>query len=303
MIFNKKEYDFHLQNHRRALSRLRLDIDFFLEEVGPLHLVSITDRLKTFESATEKATRMNIPLTELDDLAGLRVVVGTLSEQNTICHFFRDGLRGVKHNVLKDKFISRDGYRAHHIVLEIPPEYIGTWEACKVEVQVQTVFQSAFNMLSRSWVYKTERPSDESWYENFQKLSEQLEEIDNRANELQIMLSNINVSDNVPLSPLAFQAVVMEVFNESCDEDSANWYSLYYRRRSFENCGQLRRFFKNEQVEEVFQKYKARFNDDSELLGSFAKNRHSFWQFFGHNPKVGIEILEKLTEAKEQKNK
>lgn len=271
MILDKKEYDFHLRTYRRAL---------------------------------EKATRMKIPMAELDDLAGLRVIVGTLSEQKNLCYFFRDGLRGTKHKVLKDRPISRqDGYRAHHRVLEISPEYTGTWDACKVEVQVQTVFQSAFNMLSRSWVYKARPLLDESWYESFHHISKQLKEIEIQANELQSMFSKSTSgdSDNVPISPLAFQAIVREVFNETCDEDSANWYSLYYRRAGLENCKQLRIFFKNEHIEEVFQKYKTHSKDSPKVIGVFAESRYRFWHFCGPDPKTAIEILEKVCDALEEK--
>lgn len=65
-------------------------------------MVTVKQRIQSFETAIEKAQRLRLDLYELDDLAGLRVVSGTRIDAETLCHFFRDGLRGTSFKVLKD---------------------------------------------------------------------------------------------------------------------------------------------------------------------------------------------------------
>ena len=86
MTTNPPQFDRLLQPHRRALARLQLDLEFFLEESGPLLVVAIEQRLKSFESAVEKSQKLNLELSELDDLAGLRIVCGTSIDALSLIH-------------------------------------------------------------------------------------------------------------------------------------------------------------------------------------------------------------------------
>ena len=117
-MITEKEYLLFLRTHHRAIAQLKLDFNFFLEEVGPIHIISFEHRLKSYDSAITKSAKLGVPIYDIDDLAGFSVIVGTSSEQRTVRHFFRDGLRGKSFEVIKDQKISRsDGYRAHHLVL------------------------------------------------------------------------------------------------------------------------------------------------------------------------------------------
>lgn len=303
MILNSKEYEFNSRVYRRAISRLKLDIEFFLEEAGPIHLVSIEDRLKKYESALEKSLKMDIPIMELDDIGGIRIIVGTISEQNIFCHFFRHGPRGTNYEILKDSIISREnGYRAHHFVLKIPSDYTGTWDECKIEIQIQTIFQNAFNLLSRTWVYKQEKKLGKEWNKKFKQLSIKLAELDRMANDLDVAFNHsyIGNADDMPITPLSFQSIVKEVFNEECDDDSSMWYSLYYKRAGFENCHQMRTFFQNKEVEKVFQVYKNLRRKEENPLAGFAKTRLQFWHFCKGRPEETLKLLERMNTPKKE---
>lgn len=49
MRYDPPLYSRLLQAHRRALTRLRLDLKFFLEESGPVLVVGVEHRVKSFE--------------------------------------------------------------------------------------------------------------------------------------------------------------------------------------------------------------------------------------------------------------
>ena len=64
-------YEFIVEPHRRALKTLELEWDFFIRDVRELNLFSVSSRIKQYDRAVMKASRLGIPVSELDDLAGL----------------------------------------------------------------------------------------------------------------------------------------------------------------------------------------------------------------------------------------
>lgn len=73
MSCNAEQYARLVQVHHRALALLQIDLEFFLEESGPILLIAVEGRVKPFESAAQKSNKLNIDVSELDDLAGLRL--------------------------------------------------------------------------------------------------------------------------------------------------------------------------------------------------------------------------------------
>jgi ppGpp synthetase/RelA/SpoT-type nucleotidyltranferase len=292
---NIVEYSRFIQPNRRALARLRLDLQFFLEESEPILLVTIEDRLKSFESAIKKSQLLGIDISHLDDLAGLRVVVSTLLDAELICQFFRTGLRGTSFNVLKDNTINDDGYRAHHIVIELPENYTGTWQTCKVEVQVHTILQNAFNRLSRAWLYKSRKNLPVTLKSKFQEFSEKLQILDSVASDLQQDLfgKSVNHSDDDPLTSLAYKDILLEVLGESTSRENAIWCTLFYRRLGIETCAEMRSFFCREDIHQMFDDFKI-FPSKYGILTDLAKTKEEFWQMIG----TRIEYVQQLLQQK-----
>jgi ppGpp synthetase/RelA/SpoT-type nucleotidyltranferase len=299
MSHNPSQYARFLQPHRRALLRLRLDLGFFLEESGPVLLVTVEQRIKSFESAVEKAQRLKLDLYELDDLAGLRVVSGTRIDAETLCHFFRNGLRGTSFKVLKDKPIARnDGYRAHHLVIEAAEDYTGTWQPCKIEIQVLTTLQDAFNRLSRAWLYKSGRDLPAELQAKFQAFSHGLEELDDLASDLQrhLLTTSEGSRDNDPLTPLAYQTIVREVFGEETDDENAIWHAIFYRRCGMQTCGDLRRFFGRSDISQFYDECRRCLQKDH-YFWTLSTTRQEFWQTCG----IRLDWAKKQVEAELQK--
>lgn len=294
MVEDSSRYEALTQPHRRALARLKLDLEFFLEESGPLLIIDVTTRLKTLESAYEKSKAMGLALPDLDDLAGLRVVCGTRIDADALCHFFRTGLRGTSFKVLKDNAIDRsEGYRAHHIVIEVDEAFTGTWQGCKVEVQIQTALQNAFNRLSREWLYKSDRDLPESLNSRFRDFAKALKKLDEDARELQIELfsSSQGQRDPDPLTPIAYRSLLKEVMNEETDGENAIWYTLYYRRCGIVTCGELRTFFTRQDILELYERWQAKVTDDHPMY-TLVSDRQQFWRVMGMRPDWTREILD-----------
>lgn len=293
---NPPEFERILQPFRRALARLRLDFDFFLQESGPLTIASIESRVKSFDSASHKSQELGIDIQKLDDLAGIRVVCGTEVDVRAIAHFAKDGLRGTSFNTVKDRNIERDcGYRARHIVIEVPEDYTGTWASCRVEFQIQTVLQSAFNRLSRNWLYKSGRKLSDSTLAKFSQFSEELKTLDAQATDLQLTIFQ-NPSqnrDDDALTELGLRSLVLEYFDEDIDDENAIYSLLFYRRIGIETCGQLRSFFGREEIAEFFLKCQGAAYKDNALL-SLAKTKHDFWVTIGTRMPDVCEAIEKL---------
>src|SRR5664279_3813775 len=77
-----------LRAPERALKQMLLDFRFFREDVPSFLVFAQESRLKSYHSAMAKARLRGVPLTELTDLAGARIVVGTLQEVDVVCRFF-----------------------------------------------------------------------------------------------------------------------------------------------------------------------------------------------------------------------
>jgi ppGpp synthetase/RelA/SpoT-type nucleotidyltranferase len=291
-----------LQPYRRALARLRLDFQFFREESGPLLIISVEVRLKGFKSAVEKAQQLGIPVDQLDDLAGFRVVAGTSVDVGVIRHFFTNGLRGTRFTVAKEKRVKyKNGYRAHHIVLEIPESYTGTWSTCRVEIQLQTALESAFNKLSRLWIYKSGRHLPVEWEHRFSAMAAGLQAIDEEASELQQILFSTSESlcDDTPLTPLAYHALIKECFGESTDDDDAQWHSVYYRRCGVETCGQLRQFFLQPDVANLYEEWSDLTQTGGEDSIFAVDSKRQFWAMYGLRFEWAVEYLSKAKAKRE----
>jgi hypothetical protein len=83
-------------------------------------------------------------------------------------------------------------------------------------VQLQTIFEHAFNFISRAWVYKSNKSFSRDWHSKFKMLSEELRKLDKIATQLhnKVVDSSANEIDTDPLSPLSYQRIVYSIFQE-----------------------------------------------------------------------------------------
>ena len=102
----------------------------------------ITSRLKNPVSVVEKLHRETIRLTQMQDLAGCRIVADTSMEQDDAAAAI--GATFAKHRTVDSREQHRFGYRAVHVVVE-------TDDRLYVEVQVRTEPQDLWAQLSEKF--------------------------------------------------------------------------------------------------------------------------------------------------------
>jgi len=213
-----------LRPHTRAIRQLLTDFDFFIEDIGPLNLFQVSSRLKDHQSATKKSRRLDIAIEAIHDLAGIRIIVATENEVEVVASFFRRQEESKDLKIESDTKISReDGYRARHIVAVVQPRYTRSARSARVEIQLLTVLQHAFNFMSRAWVYKSRNALSQEWQARFTEFAKGLRNQDKLANLLhsEVLESAFVLADEAQLTPMSYQRLVQQVFGEDLSLDAA----------------------------------------------------------------------------------
>jgi ppGpp synthetase/RelA/SpoT-type nucleotidyltranferase len=257
-FMNKVEYLKFQRPYQRVLRQILLDLEFFIEDLVGVNIHSITHRLKSFDSALKKSQSLNIPVSEIQDIAGIRVVVATINEVDVIVRFFSRKQDSKDLIVKSDQVIAKkNGYRARHLILEFNGHYSRSVYETHVEIQILTLLQHTFNYISRSWVYKTERSLPDEWHAKFKDLAIDLASIDEQIANLQenVVIASASIGDNEPLTPHSYQRIIGDIFDEIEILDNAVDSVLMLIDLGCDTNGKLRRFFGNPAVLDLRERF------------------------------------------------
>ena len=143
------ETKFKVLNERFKLSIERNPID------------SISSRLKTIDSMSEKLRRKNLPMTaeaieqNLFDVAGVRIICSFIDDIYMLadCLVSQDDITLVR---IKDyiKNPKENGYRSLHIIVEVPIFLENGKRSVKVEVQLRTIAMEFWANIEHQLRYK-----------------------------------------------------------------------------------------------------------------------------------------------------
>ena len=143
------ETKFKVLNERFKLSIERNPID------------SISSRLKTIDSMSEKLRRKNLPMTaeaieqNLFDVAGVRIICSFIDDIYMLadCLVSQDDITLVR---IKDyiKNPKENGYRSLHLIVEVPIFLENGKRSVKVEVQLRTIAMEFWSNLEHQLRYK-----------------------------------------------------------------------------------------------------------------------------------------------------
>ena len=151
---------------RPLYSELVREVTFALEEqlaVQHIKVAGVVGRTKTAESVIQKIERKQYedPLSEIDDLAGVRVICLFEADLDKIESLVRT-LFSIKRFEDKtgDLGLDRMGYQSRHCVVGLSPDYQGPrynrLSGLRCEIQIRTILQDAWAQLSHNLVYKSE---------------------------------------------------------------------------------------------------------------------------------------------------
>lgn len=289
---NEQQYNQMLKPHVRALRQLLLDLEFFLQDISAINVFSVSSRIKSFQSALTKSKSTDVPVSDLHDLAGVRVVVGTRHDIEIVSRFFSRQVVSKDMKIISDKAISRkNGYRARHIVALCNGDYRRSMYDGRVEAQIQTIFEHAFNFLSRSWVYKSTPRFSSQWEVSFRQLSAQLEEIERLANSLhvEVLDSSLRDSPDEPLTPFSYQRIVKEVFGEEVSIDDSVDSCRYFGDLGCDSNQKLHAFFTNNRIETLRLRFLNGKSEAAKVIGQ--TKPYSFWTLFGVRYDAAVEML------------
>lgn len=300
-----EEYQRLTRAHRRFVRQLLTDMDFFLEDVGPIGVHTIESRIKEFESAREKSHRMGIPIDELQDLAGIRIVVATAPEVKVVQRFFeRRAEIGRDLTINKVQAVkNRAGYQSTHFLASFTGSYSRSARSGNLEVQIPTAFQHAFNFISRAWVYKSTSKQSSEWSTKFRSLSEKLAELDSLAAELHesAFAHGTIPADEQPITPLLFQRMAKDAFDEDVTTADAVDYVHWFGDWGILSARDLNGFFSNREIERLWQQFLAKDNEGVPLLHGMS--RFAFWATFGTRMDFAQEYMDKVSSGEWAKEK
>jgi putative GTP pyrophosphokinase len=154
-------------SYQRLAQEIRHILETKLADVG-VAPVSITNRAKAIESFAAKITRKNYttPLSEMTDLAGVRVVCAYESELTKIAGVIEANF-DVRERIDKarDLGVDRMGYNGKAFVVTLGTRYAGgryeniTSLIC--EIQVRTILQDAWAIIDHQLIYKNQESTPE----------------------------------------------------------------------------------------------------------------------------------------------
>lgn len=291
-----EQYSEFTRPHQRFLRQIVLDFQFFVEDLRLQGVFSTEARVKEYGSATAKAAALTIPIEELQDIAGIRVVVASPHDVPLVLRFFERRAEISKDFKIHttDRISRPAGYRSTHLIGEFDGHHSRSMRPGKVEVQVPTILEHAFNFVSRTLVYKSSAKHNSEWKAEFKALSSQLAALDEVAGRLQSTAHDEAKlkPHHEPLTPYVYQRVLREEFGETCDArdavDSTSWYS----QLGVKTMDQLQSFFRNPQIVELWDEFHLVLNETS---------KSSFWSMFGTRLDKAREILEALKRSSETK--
>ena len=291
--------------YERVLRQLLLELDFFIEEVKGVNINSVQHRLKSYNSARDKSIRTNQDISQLHDIAGIRIVVATFAEVQIIARFF-SRKQVCNDLVIKwDEVIEKDdGYRARHIVVEFKGHYSRfSSHPTLVEIQLQTILQNAYNFISRAWVYKNKYIYSNDWDQNFKQVSKELNQLDQKIFELQEEVLKIAEGDNEALTPFSYQRIVADIFSENVDLDDAVDISPMLVNNGINTNEKLKKFLLDPRILSLRERF---LNLESEHKKGFVVvisgfPLHIFWLMFGIRLKACNQMLDELESTVEPK--
>jgi len=170
-----------------------------------IEVVTVEGRAKTIESFREKITRegkdYTNPLSQVTDLAGIRIVTYQLKDIDLVSELISENFSvDVDNSVDKRRVLEADrfGYLSVHYVVGVDerriflPEY-ESFKTLKAEIQVRTVLQHAWAAIDHKLRYKTKKEIPIHLRRKLYRVSALLETADSEFEVLRTNLSAIRL--------------------------------------------------------------------------------------------------------------
>ncbi|KUP07536.1 GTP pyrophosphokinase [Bacillus coahuilensis p1.1.43] len=152
-------WDLFLAPYKQAVDELKIKLkgmrqQFELEDLhSPIEFV--TGRVKPKTSILNKSTEKNIPLDQIQDIAGLRIMCQFVDDIHSVVKLLR--IRTDLNVVEERDYISnkkQSGYRSYHVVVEYPVQTRNGEKRILAEIQIRTLAMNFWATIEHSLNYK-----------------------------------------------------------------------------------------------------------------------------------------------------
>ena len=203
--FVEQFYGFIQLNHLydSAIKMIETKLDIIDSEFqstfqrNPIH--SVSSRLKSPESITNKLLKKNIPITaesiisNLHDIAGVRVICHYIDDIYAVADILtsHDDITLIK----KKDYIAHpkgNGYRSLHLIVSVPV-YLSTGKkVVPVEIQIRTIAMDFWASLEHQLHYKTDKDVSEELSAELTRCAETIHDTDMRMQAVYNRLNEIS---------------------------------------------------------------------------------------------------------------
>jgi len=203
--FVEQFYGFIQLNHLydSAIKMIETKLDIIDSEFqstfqrNPIH--SVSSRLKSPESITNKLIKKNIPITaesiisNLHDIAGVRVICHYIDDIYAVADILtsHDDITLIK----KKDYIANpkgNGYRSLHLIVSVPV-YLSTGKkVVPVEIQIRTIAMDFWASLEHQLHYKTDKDVSEELSAELTRCAETIHDTDMRMQAVYNRLNEIS---------------------------------------------------------------------------------------------------------------
>lgn len=256
-------YKDHLPIYVRALSRVKNCLSDVIEDFAKdrLFRVSIVnDRVKPFKSLTWKALENGIEDEEdvferITDVIGVRLVTHNLKDMGRLIEAIKS-LKSLEYidESFQDYVRSpkSSGYRAIHFDVYCEVEYKGSKHRIRCEVQIQTLFQNSWAILTHQDVYKNENDFPKHIVLLSRRLADQLAVLDDIAQDIRNAVSEAvphsKVSDEEPITKEGLANLYYERFGTSIHDYQIQIWMNALTREGAHTMGQAKELLPSDAV-------------------------------------------------------
>lgn len=158
-----ENWEVFLAPYKQAVNELKIKLKGIREQYervsqhSPIEFV--TGRVKPVNSIVEKATRKGIPFNRLEsdiqDIAGIRVMCQFVEDIQSVIHLLRN--RNDFRVIEERDYVNRtkpSGYRSYHVVIEYPVQTIVGEKKILAEIQIRTLAMNFWATIEHSLRYK-----------------------------------------------------------------------------------------------------------------------------------------------------
>jgi ppGpp synthetase/RelA/SpoT-type nucleotidyltranferase len=218
----KRRYDRLHPDFDRLLKHARDSIELFLNDSG-ISFLSVTGRIKTFESLMEKIERKAYgdPFSENEDFVAIRVIVYFPDDIDRVCSII-DNEFEVAHSENKSDTLSDDtfGYRSFHKVVSIKRDWANAPQFRKLhdikcEIQIRTILMHAWAEIEHKLQYKSTESAPSPLRRRLFRLSAKFEEADEQFQALREQINEYQTNLEVSITTISPAVAKREINAET----------------------------------------------------------------------------------------